>query len=97
MLLKFKAGRSGDDPELLGKGRNFEKGTLKPSLLLFENEKPQSDFQACCFFWLTGFTLWQSCESIVKYLFLGLKVCTCGIRHSILTTLVSGSRPVWLA
>lgn len=28
MLLKFKAGRSGDDPELLGKGRNFEKGIL---------------------------------------------------------------------
>lgn len=75
----------------------LERATLKPSLLLFENEKPQSAFQACSFSWLSEFTLRQSCESILKYLFLGLKVSTCGIRHSVLTTLVSGSRPVWLA
>lgn len=72
----------------------LNKGTLKPSLLLFENEKPQSDFQACGFFGLTEFTFRQFCESI---LFLGLKVLTRRIRHSPLTALVLGSRAVWLA
>lgn len=78
-----------------GKEGTLNKGTLKPSLLLFENEKPKSDFQARSFSWLTEFTPRQCCESILKYLFLGLKVSTCGI--SILTTSVLGSRPAWPA
>lgn len=76
MLLKFKAGRSGDDPEFWAKEGMLNEGTLKPSLLFFENLKPQSGFQVCSFSWLTEFTLRQSGESILKSLFLGLKVST---------------------
>lgn len=74
----------------------LNEGTLNPSLLLFENLKPQSGFQVCGFSWLTEFTLGQSGESVLKSLFLGLKVSTWGITHSVLTTLVWGSRPGWL-